>query len=72
MYCDKSLSFSLENNNIVLEPLLAALNKYCSVVAPNARSRLCNFGEHFILPLLQVWRRTSLTVKVSVNSYLLI
>ena len=56
---------SIDSKSSVIEPLLAALNKYCSVAAPNARGRLCRLGEEgLVLPLLHIWERSSLSIKV--------
>ncbi len=56
---------SIDNRGSVVEPLLAAFNKYCSIAAPNARGRLCRLGEDdLVLSLVHIWKRSSLSLKV--------
>ena len=48
-----------------LEQLLSACNVFSSSVASNARGRLCRLGEDLVQPVIQVWSRSSQTLKVS-------
>ena len=38
---------------------------FSSSVASNARGRLCRLGEDLVQPVIQVWSRSSQTLKVS-------
>ena len=47
-----------------LEQLLSACNVFSSSVASNARGRLCRLGEDLVQPVIQVWIKSSQTLKV--------
>ena len=59
-----SIHFSNECNPTILEHLLSSFNVFCSLVAPNARGRLCKLGEELVQPVLHAWIKSGPSVKV--------
>jgi hypothetical protein len=55
-----------------VEHLLNAFNLFSTSVAPNAQGRLCKIGEEIIQPLLQIWNRSSSSLKQQIIQFFLI
>ena len=62
--CLLFLSSRTKYSPFSLEQLLSACNVFSSSVASNARGRLCRLGEDLVQPVIQVWIKSSQTLKV--------
>ena len=62
--CLLFLSSRTKYSPFSLEQLLSACNVFSSSVASNARGRLCRLGEDLVQPVIQVWSKSSQTLKV--------